>query len=329
MTIISRRWFGLVGCVSLVLVTGCAAFQGAQSSGGTGPETPTGKIPVVASINVWASVVEAIGGDAVSVEPLISDPNVNPHGYETKPSDAAKVNKASLVVYNGAGYDVFVEKILKSSGAKTGLEVHTLAKTYGTAVDDPHGEEEGEEKEKEEEESVEKAGFEHYWYDLTMVRAAAAKIAERLIEIRPDIKDTVYANVKAFMTKLTGLSDKADKITSTMSGAKIMVTEPICALLMDRLKLKDIAPKGFAIAIEDGRDPSAGLIGQSQQVITSKSIAVLLYSPQSENSILKKLKELAVENQIPVVNMTETLPAGKDYTAWMSDNLTNMANALR
>src|SRR4051794_22869866 len=85
---------------------------------GSGPDASAdGKIPVVASTNVWGSVVTAVGGSEVSVQSLVNDPSGDPHSYADKPADATLLTGAKLVVYNGGGYDDFFTKLVDAAGA--------------------------------------------------------------------------------------------------------------------------------------------------------------------------------------------------------------------
>jgi hypothetical protein len=73
-------------------------------------------VSVVASTNVYGSVVAAVGGDRVAVTSIINCPDADPHGYEATPADAAAVNKAQIVVMNGGGYDDFAARLVQSAG---------------------------------------------------------------------------------------------------------------------------------------------------------------------------------------------------------------------
>src|ERR1700754_3435350 len=76
----------IVAVVALALA-GCGS--------GTETETPSAApdtaLPVVASTNVYGSIVDAVGGDRVAVKSLIDDPNADPHSFESTPADAAAV----------------------------------------------------------------------------------------------------------------------------------------------------------------------------------------------------------------------------------------------
>ena len=75
-----------------------------------------GTVPVVASTDVYGAVVQAVGGDRVTVTSLISDPAADPHSYEAPPAAAAAVARARLVVVNGGGYDEFAERLTAGPG---------------------------------------------------------------------------------------------------------------------------------------------------------------------------------------------------------------------
>ncbi|MER5838377.1 zinc ABC transporter substrate-binding protein, partial [Streptomyces sp. NPDC002130] len=69
-------------------------------------------ITVVASTNVWGDVAQAVAGDKLTVTSIINEPSADPHSFEATPADAAKITDASLVVYNGGGYDQFITDVL-------------------------------------------------------------------------------------------------------------------------------------------------------------------------------------------------------------------------
>ena len=64
----------------------------------------SGVLQVVAGENFWGSIVSQIGGTHVNVLSIVSDPNADPHEYETNASDARAFANANYVILNGAGY---------------------------------------------------------------------------------------------------------------------------------------------------------------------------------------------------------------------------------
>ena len=62
-------------------------------------------ITIIAGENFWGSLISQLGGNKVSVTSIVSDPNADPHEYESNAGDARAVSNADYVIENGAGYD--------------------------------------------------------------------------------------------------------------------------------------------------------------------------------------------------------------------------------
>ena len=77
--------------------------------------TGSGKvIQVVAAENFWGSLVSQLGGVHVNVTSIVSDPNTDPHEYESNPANAIAITNAQFVIVNGAGYDTWALDILSA-----------------------------------------------------------------------------------------------------------------------------------------------------------------------------------------------------------------------
>lgn len=290
----------IAGLTALAIaVTGCGSSTSDPGSGGKG------KLAVVASTNVWASVVQAVGGDAVSVTSLINDPSADPHGYEDKPADALALSEAKLVVYNGGGYDPFFSKLAdaSASGARR-IEAFALSGKGDSAN-------------------------EHVWYDLPTVKKVADKIAEELGSLDAAKKDTFAGNARSFDGKLDELIAKAAKIGASRPGAKVVATEPVAGYLIESAGLIDATPSEFSEAIEEETDPPAAAVAEITELVTGKQVAAVINNGQTETPVTKALKESAGKSGIPVVDVTETVPEGvTSYVDWMTRQVDALAAAL-
>src|SRR5437588_7851603 len=72
-------------------------------------------VNVVAAENEYGDVIAQIGRSHVHVTSIISDPNTDPHSYESSTRDAAAVAQAQLILVNGLGYDAFMQKLEDAS----------------------------------------------------------------------------------------------------------------------------------------------------------------------------------------------------------------------
>src|SRR5437588_5750732 len=89
-----------------VLAAGLASC-GTPAGGST-----SGTLQVTAGENFWGSIAAQLGGSHVSVTSIVTNPNTDPHEYESSTSDARAFATADYVILNGAGYDEWASKLL-------------------------------------------------------------------------------------------------------------------------------------------------------------------------------------------------------------------------
>ena len=82
---------------------------------GTG--SAAGSVDIVAAENFYGDVARQIGGSAVKVTSILSNPNENPHLFETSPSVGRATSAARIVIYNGIDYDPWMEKLVGATSA--------------------------------------------------------------------------------------------------------------------------------------------------------------------------------------------------------------------
>ncbi|WP_156755096.1 metal ABC transporter solute-binding protein, Zn/Mn family [Actinokineospora pegani] len=308
---------GLAGA-ALLTVTACGGSQADSGSDGA--------ITVVASTNVWASVAQAVGGDAVAVSSILTDPSADPHGYEVKPADATKLEGAKVLVSNGGGYDDFFTSLSDRVADARKIVAFDLSGKGGA---EEHAEGEEHAHEGEEHGHDHGAVNEHVWYDLPTVRKVADSLATELGAVAPDRKDEFAANAKAFGDGLTALTTKAVAIGAAKPGAKVVATEPVAGYLLETAGLTDATPEAFSEAIEDETDPPAAAVAETDALVTGKQVVAVVYNGQTETPLTKQLKDKAAAAGVPVVGVTETLPEGATgYLDWMTKQVDSLAGAV-
>jgi zinc/manganese transport system substrate-binding protein len=287
---------GLAGLAGLALA-GCGA--GATT-------TPPAVVHVVAAENFWGNITSQIGGPEVRVTSLITNPNADPHLFETDAADAATLAQAQVVIENGAGYDAWMSSLL---GADSGNpRIVNAASVLHVTSSDPNP---------------------HLWYDIPRVPTVAAAIAAALTKAAPDDASTFRANLARFDTSLALIDATLATIKARFHNVSVAYTErvPGYALAVADLDVK--TPPGFARAIEDGVDPGPADTLAMQRLIDDHGISVLLYNVQTVTPVTTQMRALATQHGIPVVGVSETLPAGvATYQQWQQSQLTDLLAAL-
>src|SRR5579863_8480493 len=111
-----NKWLYIV--IGIVIVAGLGFVVYKTSKTGNmmqANRSTTGVIKVVAAENNYGDVVEQLGGNKVSVDSILSDPNADPHEYESSVPDAEAVANAAIVIENGLDYDTWMDKLLSAS----------------------------------------------------------------------------------------------------------------------------------------------------------------------------------------------------------------------
>ena len=275
--------------IPVLLLTGCA----------TAPTVDDGTVRVVASTNVYGSIIEAIGGDLVSVTSLIASAAQDPHSFEASAQDQLAVSKADLVVENGGGYDPFVDTLLDA--ASSDAVVITASEIAGL----PAG------------------GNEHLWYSFDVMQPVAQAIAARLGDLDPDNQPTYEHNLAIFAAQLADLQHGADAVDA---GASVAITEPVPLYLLEEAGFTNITPPEFSEAIEEGTDVPPAVLKTTLDAV--KGAALLAYNSQTASPETEQLRAAAEKAGVPVVEFTETLPDGETYLSWMTANLDAITAAI-
>ena len=305
-----------------LLLTACAPTSG-NSAAGNSAGDGDGIVEVVASTSVYGDLVGTIGADKVRVNSIITRTSQDPHSYEATTQDKLAVSKAELLIENGGGYDSFIHKLADDTGLDH-ANVLNAVELSGLAPEetaDPSGAADGH--------GHEHAGFnEHVWYSLPAMARLADAIAAKLGELEPSSAETFRSNAAAFKDSLGGLDTRLAGIKASAGAAPVAVTEPVPLYLLDAAGLENQTPDEYTAAIEEDTDVPPAVLKATTDLMGSGSIRLLAYNQQTEGPQTVAVKDAAAAAGVPVVNFSETLPEGKTYLQWMTENVDNIAKAL-
>lgn len=262
------------------------------------------KIEVVAAENFYGSVAKEIGGDRVSVTGILNNPDQDPHLFEVSPAVIRQVAAAQIVVYNGADYDPWIEKLLRVTAKPGRVTIVAADLVNRKPGDNPH-----------------------LWYDPATMPAVARALAAALAAADPAHNDGYAARLKTFLSSLAALDDKIAAIRGRYAGTVVAATEPVFGYMADALKLT-MSNERFQLAIMNDTEPSARDVAAFEQDLMTHKVRVLFYNKQASNKVVAHLIDLARASNIPVVGVTETAPAGLSYPEWMLQQLDETQRAL-
>jgi zinc/manganese transport system substrate-binding protein len=263
-----------------------------------------GKITIVAAENFYGDVAQQIGGDQVSVASILSNPDQDPHLFETAPSVVREIAGAQLVIYNGADYDPWMERLLKVTPNPPRVVIVAADLMHKKAGDNPH-----------------------LWYDPSTMPVVAKALAAALSAADPAHADHYTTGLRTFLASLQPLSDRIAAIRGKYAGATVAATEPVFAYMANALHLT-LVDQRFQLSIMNNTEPSIGDLAAFESDLKTHKIRVLFYNRQASDKIVQHLVNLAHASNIPVVGVTETCPPGLSYQNWMLSQLGATETAL-
>ena len=282
-----------LGSAVLVATLGSAVLVAATPAA-AGPAP----VRVVAAENFWGDIAAQIGGPDVAVTSLITNPNADPHLFETDAREAATLAEAQVVIENGAGYDTWMGSLLGADGGNpTVVDAATVLKVSGS---DPNP---------------------HLWYDIARVPQVAAAIAAALRHAAPQDAATFAHRLHAFDVSLLALDAAIGAIKAHDAGTPVGYTERVPGYLLAQAGLVVKTPPGFAKAIEDGTIPGAADTVAMRDLLSGRTIRVPLYNTQTVTPVTTEIRALARQYGIPVVGVSETMPVHDTYQQWQRSQL--------
>jgi zinc/manganese transport system substrate-binding protein len=259
---------------------------------------------IVAAENFYGEVAQSIGGSQVAVTSILSNPNQDPHLFEASPSTARAISGADIAIVNGAAYDPWMNKLLEASPNPKRSVLNVASVTGHKDGDNPH-----------------------LWYEPGTMPAVARVLAAELTLRDPSNADVYRRRHNEFVDSLAPLTAKIATLKARFAGTPVTATEPVFGYMATALGLEMRNP-GFQLAIMNDTEPSPRQVAGFENDLRQRTVKVLIYNAQVTDDTTSRLKRIAQESGVPIVGVTETMPAGTTYVRWMVDQLDALQAAL-
>ncbi|KTS74317.1 zinc ABC transporter substrate-binding protein ZnuA [Pantoea stewartii] len=176
---------------------------------------------VVASIKPVGFIASAIADGVTPVEVLLPD-GASEHDYALRPSDVKRLQNADLVVWVGPEMEAFMTKSAAALSEKKNLEIVQIPGVKTMLLrggeDDDHDDHEAAEHDHDAEHHHHHGEFNmHLWMSPEIAQKTAVAIHEKLLELMPQDKAKLDANLQHFEAEL---ADTDKRIISQLASVK-------------------------------------------------------------------------------------------------------------
>jgi len=250
---------------------------------------------VVAAENFYGGVAQEVLPDA-KVTSILSNPNQDPHSFQTDAATAKEVAEADIVIYSGLGYDSWMDRLLQVDGKKD-RKVIVVADLIG-AKDGANP---------------------HIWYNPETMPT----LVKRLGELGASAEQ-----IAAFDKSMQPLREKIASLREKTNGMKVTATEPVFGYMATALGF-DMLNADYQLAVMNDAEPSFAETAAFEKSLQTKEAKLLFYNSQVTDPSTERMQSIAKTNGVPVIGVTETQPPNADsYVDWMLYELNALGKAL-
>ena len=282
----------------------CAAMLAAMVLASLPVLAAPATIKIVAAENFYGDVARQIGGSHVEVTSILSNPDEDPHLFETSPSTAKALESAEIVIYNGADYDPWMAKLLSASKKPERANIVAADLVGAKSGDNPH-----------------------LWYEPKTLPEVAAALAAKLEARDPADAAEYKANLTAFQKSFAPILKEIMSIRDKHKGLDVTATEPVFGYMAKALGF-EMLNYPFQVSVMNNAEPSASQVAGFEDSLRSHKAKILFYNSQVTDKTTQRLKDMANSAGIPVIGVTETEPKDVKTQAWFQGQLADIKKAL-
>ena len=265
------------------------------------------KILVSTSFYPLADFAQKIGGDKVRVINL-TPAGSEPHDYEPTPKDLSDLYNSKLFIYNGAGLEGWVDKVLPDLlDRKIGIvKASDNIEVYGTTTKiDPH-----------------------IWLDPVFAQQMAINIRNGLQKVDPVNADFYNTNADKLIVDLVSLDTSYQRSLQNCLQTDVVTSHEAMGYLSRRYKFLNFSISGLS----PNEEPSPQKMADLATLVKEKQVKYIL----TETLVSTKLADtLASEAKVgvlvfnPLEGLTpDQLKSGEDYFSIQKNNIKNLSQAL-
>ncbi|MDO5099978.1 MAG: metal ABC transporter substrate-binding protein [Eubacteriales bacterium] len=310
----------VAGILSLGLLAGCgsAGKQATTSkTGSTSVSSDKGseKLRVYSSFYVMTDFVEKIGGEKVDVKTLVPA-GVEPHDWEPEATDMAALEKADVLVYNGAGMEHWVEKVTAALSNTDLTLVEASAGVTLLAGEHHHHEDEHHDHDHCDTDP-------HVWLDPKNAKKELENIKDGLIKADAANKEYYEANYKEWAEKFDALDQKFSTELAAFKGSSIVTAHEAFGYLCHAYGLEQVGIEGLS----PDSEPDPQRMQEVIEFVKEHKVSTIFF----EELVSPKVAEsIAAETgaKTAMLNPIESAPEKGDYVSVMEENLAALKAAL-
>lgn len=306
----------LVGIATVTIIAALITVASEPRQGTPLREEKTAKLQVVASFYPLYEFSKNVVGDKAKVSAFIPV-GVEPHDWEPSANEMLNLKESSIFVYNGAGMESFVDKLINSGEYKNVKFIETTKGIDLIQTNDKHSE------------SGSRIVYNpHVWLDPILAKHQVMMIKDAMIDADPDNKKYYEDNANAYGKKLDDLNSKIQTELSRCNKDTFMPFHDAYSYFASRYGLKTFPLSG----VSPESEATAADLKDFVDFIKNNKIKIIyseeMVDPKLANTLAEEAgAQVLIFSPIEGLTSQETLD-GITYLDKMNENVQNLRIGL-
>ena len=298
-----------------VALSGCGGASGKPADQSTQAKSDKGGMKIYASFYPMYFLASEIAGDKAEVITMVPA-GAEPHDWEPTPKTIIELNKADMLVYNGAEMEVWINKILPNID-KDRIKIVDASEGVELLESDENGED------------LTHGRYDpHIWVSPLRAIQQAETIYNALAEIDPANSEYYRSNLDELTAKLAKLDKDIRDASKSFKSNVIVVSHEAFGYFANDYGFKQVAIRG----VNPQEEPSPSKMAELVKVCRENNVKYIFFekltSPKLSETLAREVgAETLVLNDAAGIS-GDDIKSGKDYITVMYENIENLKKAL-
>lgn len=337
-----KRWMMMLLCmITVVSLSACSSNKSQESKTDESSETTAGteqvsetedstvpasetadsteqtntadesKIKVSVSFDAMQEFVYAVGKDKVDISTIIPD-GMEPHDFEPKAQDLARLSTAGVFVYSGLGMEAWAEEAIKAADNAELITVEASKGADTIANTEP--------------EEIEEHGQydPHIWLSLKGAQLEVKNIKDALVQADPSNKDYYEANCNDYISQLENLYSEYNEKFQSVEKKSFVTGHAAFGYLCREFGLEQNSVEDTFAEGEPTAQQLTELVEYCKQNKVTTIFAEEMASPEVSQTLANE-----VGAEVETIYTIESNEDDLTYLERMEDNLAKIFESLK
>lgn len=301
-----KRTLLVLSLLSILIVGLVIFFQ-------KGPGNTNSKLKITASFYPLYEFAKQVGQDKVEVT-NITPAGSEPHDFDPSPQDLARLVDSKVFIYNGAGLEPWVEKVIPDLRSKS-ITIVEASQSTNLLTLQP-------------EEVIEPVYDPHFWLDPNVAIKEVGLIRDALVKSDPSNKEYYNKNALLYQEKLGLLAKDFEDSLKDCKRREIFTSHAAFGYLSKSYNLKMVSVSGLSPDEEPSPSKLALVAKLAREIGVKYIFFETLVSPKLSEAVAKEIgAKTLVFNPLEGLTSDE-IKSNKDYVSTQRENLRNLKIAL-